>query len=75
VAATITCAFHDAQVHGNFVLQRSPANNVKVAVLDCYTLVDVAGVQAFLQAGFELCALGTFNPVRVARNECFAEDD
>ena len=57
------------------MLKRSFADNVKVPVLDRYTLVDVMGVQAFLQAGFELCALGTFNPERVAGNECFAEND
>lgn len=75
MAAAITCAFHDAQVYSDLVFGRRLANNVKVTVLDRYTLIDVVSVQGFLQAGFEPRTLGAFNPERVAGNECFAEDD
>ena len=75
MTATITRAFHDAQVHGSVVFGRGLANNVKVTVLDRYTLIDVVSVEGFLQAGFELRTLGAFNPERVAGNERFTEDD
>jgi len=75
VTATITCAFHDAQVHSSFMFGRRLANNVKVTVLDRYALIDVVSVEGFLQAGFELRTLGAFNPERISGNECFTEDD
>jgi len=75
VAAAIAGPLHDAQVYSDLVFGRRLANNVKVTVLDRYTLIDVVSEQAFLQAGFELRTFGAFNPERVAGNECFAEDD
>jgi hypothetical protein len=45
VAATIAGAFHDAQVYSDLVFGRRLANNVKVTVLDRYTLIDVMSVE------------------------------
>jgi hypothetical protein len=75
VATAITCAFHDAQVYSDLVFGRRLADNVKVTVLDRYTLIDIVSVERFLQTGFELRTLGAFNPERIAGDECFAEDD
>ena len=75
MTATITCAFHDAQVHSGFMFGRRLAYNVKVTVLDRYALIDVVCIEAFLQAGFELRTFGALNPERIAGNERFTEDD
>jgi len=75
VTATITRAFHDAQVHSGLVFGRGLADNVKVTVLDRYTLIDVVSVEGFLQGGFELRTLGALNPEWIAGNERFAEYD
>ena len=75
MAATIAGAFHDAQVYSDLVFGRRLADNVKVTVLDRYTLIDVVSVEGLLQAGFELRTFGAFNPERIAGDECFAEDD
>ena len=75
MTATIACAFHDAQVHSDFMFGRRLANDVKVTVVDRYALIDVVSVERFLQAGFEPRTLGAFYPERVAGNERFTEDD
>jgi len=75
VTATITRAFHDAQVHSGLVLGCCFANNIKVTVFDRYALIDIVSEEGLLQAGFELSTLGAFNPERIAGNERFTEDD
>jgi hypothetical protein len=75
VAATVACAFHDAQVHSDLVFGCSLANNIKVTVVDRYALIDVVSVEGFLQTGFEPRTLGAFNPEWIAGNERFTEDD
>jgi len=75
VTATIAGTFHDAQVHSDLVFGGGCADDIEVAVLDGHALVDIVSVEGFLQAGFELGAFGAFDPVRIARNESFTEND
>ncbi len=75
MTATITRAFHDAQVHSGLVFGRGLADKGNVTVLDRYTLIDVVSEEGLLQVGFELRTFGAFNPERIAGNECLTEDD
>lgn len=46
-----------------------------MAVIERYSLLDVMGVEFFLQRRVEAGAVGAFDPERVAWYECFAECD
>ena len=55
------------------ILNELVLTEVEVAAFYRYTLVDVVCVEFFLKCGVEYCAVGAFDPERVARHEGFAE--
>ena len=75
MAAASGGPFHDAEVDGEVAVTGCVTYGIEVSILDADALADIVCEQFLLQGRFELRAVGSLDPERVAGNQCFAEGD
>jgi hypothetical protein len=75
MATTIYGTFNNAQINSDLLLSGHLAHCVKITIFNRDSLADIVRVEFFLQARFELRAIGTRNPEWITRQQSFAEGD